>query len=201
MYSMLKQYKSGIFSVILNKLFPEKFLYHNFIVFYYDLQWVLSEAPKTKSSIKIKKVQGSEDELFKQFREKYPAQEFLSRIKKDNETLYTATNKGEIIAYAWVAKKELFLEAINYSYNLNRDEIFLYACFVSREYRGKGIHSLMIDKRLRDYMSDNSYKRAYTGVLSYNKGSIRGVEKAGFKEFKRIKYLKLIGKEKWWGLE
>lgn len=199
--SLLRQYKLGIFSIILNRLFPGKFSYQNLVMYYYDLQKEISETFAANKSVKVKKVQDPEDELFKQFCKKYPAQEFVSRIKKEKETAYIATKKGEIVAYAWVTEKELFIKAINYTYPLNNDEIFLYSCFVSRENRGEGIHLTMLYKRLKDYSKNSRYKTAYIGVVSANKGSIKGIEKAGFKEFNRIRYLKLLNKEKWWGLE
>lgn len=193
-----KQYRFGIIWILLNKLYPDKISYHNFIVYHYNLQKDLPETAESDKSTEIKKVENTDDELFKKFCEKFPADEFVSRLKKENETLFIAIKKGEVVAYAWVARRELFIDAINYLYKLNDDEIFLYSCYVSREYRGEGIHNLLINQRLKNYINDSSFKSAYTGVLSPNKGSIKGVKKAGFSEYKKVKYLNFFDKKKWW---
>lgn len=197
----LKLYRLGIFSIILNRLAPEKFSFQNYIVYGYDLQKKVTENPSINKTVKVKKVGDAEDELFKQFRKKYPAPEFASRINKKKETAYIAIKRGEIIAYAWVTENDLFIKAINYTHTLNNDEIFLHSCFVTSENRGEGVHLSLLHERLRDYSKNGRYKKAYIGVLSANIGSIKGIEKAGFKELYRIKYLKLFNKEKWWGLE
>ncbi|HET6527985.1 MAG TPA: GNAT family N-acetyltransferase [Balneolaceae bacterium] len=154
---------------------------------------------QTNESFIIKKIHSPHEKLFKQFHKKFPAKEFVNRIRQPKETAYLAIKKGEIVAYAWVTEKELFINEINHTYALNKDEIFLHSCFVCKENRGKGVHLALLYERLRDYREKDLFRRAYVGVLSFNRGSIKGVKKAGFKEMKKIRYLKWLNKEKWWG--
>lgn len=200
-WDAFKQYRFGITNLLFNRLNPDKISYQSFSLFYYNLENKVSDPPPTDKAVTIKKVHDPQDDLFKQFRKKFPAEEFLSRLKKDKETAYIALIEGEIAAYAWVTGKEKYLSTINYTFPLDEDEIFLYACYVAREFRGEGIHSIMLYERLKDYSRNNSFKTAYTGALSVNKASIKGIEKMGFKKYNTVKYLKILNWEKWWGLE
>lgn len=196
-----KQYRLGIFNIILNKLSPEKFSYKKLDLFYYDLQREISDAPPVNKSVTVKKVLDPEDEVFKQFRKKFPAEEFVTRLKKDKESAYIALKEGDIAAYAWVTEKEKDLRTINYKFPLDEDEIFLYACYVAREYRGKGLHSILLYERLKDYSRNSRFKTAYTAAISVNEGSKKGIKKMGFKYYNRVIYLRIFNWQKWWGLE
>lgn len=198
---VLRQYQFGAFKILLNRLLPESFSYHTLLIYCYNLKTKVPDPPSPKPEVTIKKVEGPKDELFQKFRRKFPAQEFVSRINNEKETLYLATKDEEVVAYAWVTENTHHLSSINHTFALNKDEIFLYSCFVTRDHRGEGIHAMLLYERLQDYSQRNKYNMAYVGVLSVNKGSIKGIEKAGFKVYSRIKYVKLFGLERWWGLE
>lgn len=195
-YDAIRQYKWGFLVVLLNRLLPDHFTYHHLLIYGYPLQKEKS-VPFLNSSVHIEKTSDLESDLFEQFHQTFPSPDFVSRIQEPGTTLYVAKKKEEVVAYAWVKEQDLYLEEINHDYPLDSDEIFLYACYVSREHRGEGIHTLLLQERLRDYRRDPRYHNAYVGVLSINKGSIKGIEKAGFREISRIRYLNLFGKE-WW---
>lgn len=196
----VRQYKFGLFNIILNRLFPETISYQNYILYKYHLEEPIADSSSATESVTIKKVENAEDELFQKFREKFPAAEFLSRIKNSNQTAFIATENGEIAGYSWVAEKELFIESLNHKFTLKDDEIYVYACFVPRDNRGKGIYPAMLHTILKSYRERN-IRLAFIGVLAANKGSIKGIEKAGFVKQRQIKYLKIFDYEKWWGRE
>lgn len=199
-YNALRQFKFGVFKVFLNRLLKDKFTYENYLIYSFNLQQDLPEPLAAETDVEVKRVQSSGDKVFKEFHKKFPAPEFVSRIEKETETAYIATKNGEAVAYAWVTEEALFLDEINYRYPLDSDEIYFYSCYVSGEHRGQGIHSLLLYHRLRDYIHDQGYTTAYTAVISANAGSIKGIEKTGFKKLTSIRYLKLFNKEEWWGL-
>ncbi|MEX0721661.1 MAG: GNAT family N-acetyltransferase [Balneolaceae bacterium] len=193
LFDAIRLYKFGFINVFINKCFSRYITYHVYLIYKFDL----ADEVIPQDQVIIKKVQNLRGELFKKFRKKFPSHEFLSMFNQQHNICYVAISDGEIVAYAWVAEKEFFIEGINYIYPLKKDEIFLYSCFVTRSHRGKGIHSAMINERLNDYIKDGRYTSAYVGVLSVNKGSIKGIEKAGFKKINKIRYVKLLNKEFW----
>ncbi len=201
MFGAVRLYKFGIFKVILNRLFPETFTHHDYILYKYDLEGKVPYILPAKEAVTINRVENSEEGLFQKFRKKFPADEFLTRMRQSTQTAFIATINGEVTGYSWVAEKELFIESLNHNFVLNDDEIFIYACFVSRENRGKRIYPAMLHEILEEYNRRDKYRMAYIGVLAANKGSIRGIEKAGFIKDKMISYFKFFNREKWWEKE
>ncbi|HEX6982438.1 MAG TPA: GNAT family N-acetyltransferase [Balneolaceae bacterium] len=194
-----KLYKFGLFRILLNRLSPEIFACQTFVLFRHDLKKEKISVRQNNEPFVIKKMHNHQEKLFKQFRKKFPNQEFVHRIKQPNKTCYVILKDKQVAGYGWVSDRELSINSINYTYPLKKDEIFIYACFVCKEYRGEGMYPSMLQRILSDY-SKQGYRLAYIGVLSFNRGSIRGVKKAGFKEVNKIRYLRLLNKEKWWGL-
>lgn len=192
-----KLYRFGTFSILFNKLFSGYVKFQTFLLYFFDLDKKPPPVILKDPSLRIKKVEDDEDELFQKFRQKFPAEEFVNRINKKNRVCYVVLKGSEVVAYAWVAFEILFIDAINRSYALKPDEIFLYACYVDKNNRGSGIYPALLRNILNDYHETGTYSRAYIGVNSENAGSIRGIEKAGFKYFNKIRYKKLLSKEKW----
>lgn len=198
-YNLIRQYKLGIFKLLLNRLLGDKVYYQTYLIYSYDLQKELPENTPAGQAVDIRRVRHVEDELFGKFQEQFPAPAFAARLTKETETLYVAIKNGEVVAYAWITEEALFVDEINYRYPLDSDEIYLYACFVSEAHRGEGIHTMLLYDRLKDYRN-RGYTRAYTAVIANNIGSIKGIKKAGFIKLTFVRYLKVLSKEEWWGL-
>lgn len=189
-----KLYRYGIFSILLNKLLLGYLRFQTFLFYSYNLK----EEPLLKSpAIFMKRVESHQDELFQKFHQKFPAEEFVSRIQQHQQKCYVAVYDDEVVAYAWIAFEELFIDAINHSYTLGDDELFIYSCYVEKESRGSGIYPAMLRKILHDYHQVGTFRRAYIGVNAENAGSIRGIEKAGFRIYSKIRYKKWLTRERW----
>ena len=189
-----KLYRYGIFSIFLNKLLSGYARFQTFLVYSFDLK----TKPHFKSpSIFMKHVESHHDELFQKFRQKFPADEFVSRMQQKQQKCYVGVRNNEVVAYAWIAFDELYIEAINRTWPLGDDELFIYSCYVDKKSRGGGIYPAMLRKILYDHHQTGIYSRAYIGVNAENAGSIRGIDKAGFQMFNKIKYKKWLKREKW----
>jgi len=72
------------------------------------------------------------------------------------------------------------------------DEVYLYDAFTFAEYRGQNLYPALL-QRVLDSSHRQGLRRALIFVLSDNTASIRGVQKAGFREFQRVTYHNILG--------
>lgn len=187
-------YKLGIFRVILNRVAPQHLQFQTMILYKYDLAQF---QPKDEGShVSVFRIQKTQDELFALFQKKFPAKEFINRLNKGLNICYMSVRNNEPAGYAWAANNHLHIENLDYTFPLKNDEFFIYSCYVEKNARGKGIYSFMLHKILEDH-SNNGYRYAYIGVSISNSASIKGIEKAGFKRYKKLSYIK-IGKYVWY---
>lgn len=190
----IRLYNFGIFRIYLNKLLPDHIQSQKFLLYRHDLKNL--DLRKVKEGIEFIKVEEAGDPVFAKFQERFPAKVFKDRLQDPDRICYVALKNGEVAGYGWVASGHLFLENVNHDFPLNEDECFIYSCYVSKASRGLGIYPAMLNKMLSD-CKEKGYRNVFIGVSSSNKGSIRGIEKAGFTFSKRIGYLKM-GKFQWW---
>ena len=73
-----------------------------------------------------------------------------------------------------------------------RGEIYLYDAFTFPEYRGQNLYPAILN-RILTHSCQKELQRALIFVLDDNVASIRGVQKAGFREFQRVTYRSLLG--------
>ena len=76
--------------------------------------------------------------------------------------------------------------------NPRGDEVYLYDAFTFAEYRGQNLYPTLL-QRILDFSRQQGLRRALIFVLSDNTASIRGVQKAGFREFQRVTYRNILG--------
>lgn len=200
LYDALRLYKTGIFRIFINKYFSGFFSSESMIIYNYNLQEKDEIKSGDNDQVVIKKIEQPQGLLFKKFRKKFPAKEFVSRLNQENKTCYIALSDGEVAGYAWVAINELFIDSLHYNYPMKKDELFIYACYVSKKNRGQGIYPEMLRFILNDSKKLN-FRCAYIGVSSSNAGSIRGIEKAGFEKSGKLRFLKVLSYEKLEGME
>lgn len=117
---------------------------------------------------------------------------FHSRFER-GEYVWTAhddTNK--IVSYCWVTRKAVEIGEIARVINPRADEIYLYDAFTFAEYRGQNLYPAVM-QRILEHSREAGLRRALIFVMSDNVASIRGVRKAGFREFQRVTYYNVIG--------
>ncbi len=192
----VRLYRSGIFLFMLNRLFHRFFRYQTIILYDVDLKDRATCSPRA-GELSFRKIGGAGDRYFGELLHAFPGNDFDERIKEPSGEGYMAFYGEKIAGYAWITYKEFYMDELNYAYPLREDEFFIYDCFVSPEFRGRGIYPAMLQAILRDYRVEGAYRRACIGVSSANRGSRRGVIKAGFREYSRITYRRWFGREKW----
>ena len=117
---------------------------------------------------------------------------FPSRFER-GEFIWTAHGDAErIVSYCWVTKKPVEIGEISCAINPRPDEIYLYDAFTFADYRGQNLYPAVMH-RILAHSREAGLRRALIFVMSDNVASIRGVRKAGFREFQRVTYYNFIG--------
>ena len=117
---------------------------------------------------------------------------FQSRFER-GELIWTAhSDTDKIVSYCWVTRKPVEIGEIGSSINPRADEIYLYDAFTFAEYRGQNLYPAVMH-RILAHSREAGLRRALIFVMSDNVASIRGVRKAGFREFQRVTYYNFVG--------
>lgn len=117
---------------------------------------------------------------------------FPSRFER-GEFIWTAHGDAErIVSYCWVTKKPVEIGEISCAINPRPDEIYLYDAFTFADFRGQNLYPAVMH-RILAHSREAGLRRALIFVMSDNVASIRGVRKAGFREFQRVTYYNFIG--------
>lgn len=194
----IRLYRFGTFLLMLNRLFHRFFRYQTIIFYDIDLEDKATHYPKA-GELSFRKIRGAGDKYFTKLLRAFPGNDFDERIREPAKEGYIAFYGEQVAGYGWITREEFYIDELNYAYPLMEDEFFIYDCFISPQFRGRGIYPAMLQAILRDYYLYKACRRACIGVASANRGSRRGVSKAGFREFNRITYCRWLGRERWWG--
>lgn len=185
------------------KVFGKIFKSTKIILYSFDINNDHLAIPAEKSLVPIIRIADGSSVLLQELQDAFPEKEFFSRLDNSGWQCFVAISNDKIVAYSWVATEDCFIREIDYHYKLNSDEIFIYDCFVCKEYRGRGIYPDIISKIVKfntyKYCTRNKVNIVYIGVESSNRASIRGVHKTGFREFNRVRYLQWrTFRQLWW---
>jgi ribosomal protein S18 acetylase RimI-like enzyme len=108
------------------------------------------------------------------------------------EQFWTAQQADKILSYCWVTQEPVEIGEIRCVMNPRGDEVYLYDAFTFAEYRGQNLYPALLQQIL-DFGRQQGLRRALIFVLSDNRASVRGVQKAGFREFQRVTYRNILG--------
>lgn len=108
------------------------------------------------------------------------------------EQFWTAQQEDKILSYCWVTQEPVEIGEIRCVMSPRGDEVYLYDAFTFAEYRGQNLYPALLQCIL-DASRQHGLRRALIFVLSDNVASLRGVQKAGFKEFQRVTYRNILG--------
>lgn len=139
--------------------------------------------------------------LFARLCAKYAEKDFRERGMLPGRECYVALRDGDIAGYAWVSDDSMHVDEVACVVPIAADEVFIYDCFVDAAHRGAGIYPAMLRTALAGCAARQGVRRAVIGAASVNQASIRGIRKAGFREWKRIHYLQCGTMQRWWGLD
>jgi GNAT superfamily N-acetyltransferase len=96
-------------------------------------------------------------------------------IASEKEYLAVVYKEGQFAGWGWVRKGP-----VKYgSCEIGRRDCVIHKCRTLRNHRRQGVYSTLI-MSLQDMLADRGFQRAYIGAKSFNKLSLRGIERAGF---------------------
>lgn len=116
----------------------------------------------------------------------YPA-----RFARD-EHLWTVQQADAILGYCWATQEPVEIGEIRCVMSPRRDEVYFYDAFTFAEHRGQNLYPALLQSML-DSSRAAGLRRALIFVMHDNTASIRGVQKAGFREFQRVICRNLFG--------
>lgn len=134
--------------------------------------------------------------------DRYPQKQFHLRMIHDCQQCYIATMSGQLAAYAWVTTSSCHVSEINFNLPAGRGRIYIYDCFVGPDFRRRGIYNALLIRILTDYRLPrwpDGYDTAWIAVQPGNTASVRGIRRAGFGEFARVRYVRLGAFTRWYG--
>jgi len=108
------------------------------------------------------------------------------------EQFWTAQHEDKILSYCWATQEPVEIGEIRCVMSPGGDEVYLYDAFTFAEYRGQNLYPALL-QRVLDSSRQHGLRRALIFVLSDNMASIRGVQKAGFRELQRVTYRNILG--------
>jgi RimJ/RimL family protein N-acetyltransferase len=195
-WNACRTYRYDLPLIVLKKTLAPLVTAENMILFCRDLHQAGQAESDCLPHVAIRRVGSSADETFQALCRMYPHKHFPERIRES--VCFIAVSGAGIAGFAWVGRCRLRIDEINYNYPLSADEIFIFDCFVCPQFRGQGIYPQMIRSVLACYRQQlTGIRVAYIAVSSVNRASIRGIRKAGFREFSRIRYWNWRGRESW----
>jgi ribosomal protein S18 acetylase RimI-like enzyme len=109
-----------------------------------------------------------------------------------SESFWTAQHEGKILSYCWATQEPVEIGEIRCIMSPRGDEVYLYDAFTFAAYRGQSLYPALL-QRILEASHQQGLRRALIFVLSDNTASIRGVQKAGFREFQRVTYRNMLG--------
>jgi ribosomal protein S18 acetylase RimI-like enzyme len=116
---------------------------------------------------------------------------FQARLER-GEQFWTAQRDTRIVSYCWATGEPVEIGEIRRVMSPRGDEVYLYDAFTFPEYRGYNLYPALL-QRILDHSREYGLRRALIFVLGDNTASIRGVQKAGFREFQRVTYRNVLG--------
>ncbi len=116
---------------------------------------------------------------------------FQARLER-GEQFWVTQLDDKIAAYCWATDAPVEIGEVRRVIRPRSGEIYLYDAFTFPEYRGQNLYPALLH-RILVQSCQQGLPRALIFVLDDNVASIRGVQKAGFREFQRVTYCNFLG--------
>lgn len=95
-------------------------------------------------------------------------------------------HQNKIVSYCWLSFQEEWIGEIETTISLKMDEVYLFDAFTLPEYRGKNLFPFLLTNTIT-YLKTQGYCYALIFALSTNRVSIKAIQKAGFKYFRKVR--------------
>lgn len=172
------------------------------VLFRYQLGSGLATGPAPlPRGLQISRIDEPSDPVFRDLCARYPHKDFRERIGLSGRLCYVALCEDRVAGYGWVSSDSVYVDEIARAFPLSQGEVFIYDCYVDAAHRGRGIYPALLRAILGDLETRDGLGHAVIGAASVNHASLRGIRKAGFREWKRVHYLGWGNQHRWWGLD
>jgi len=196
----LRQHRSAVPLVLLRKLLPAWCRMETLILLQQYLHEPRPVPVPRLAALDIQLIHSINDPLLRQLCAVWPDKPFAARLAEPGRYCWVALQDERIAGYAWVACAALSIDEIGCDFNPVQGECYIHDCFVVPACRGAGLYPYLLARVLQDCSTlDDSLHSAVIGVVATNRASLRGIRKAGFSEFARIRHLQCGSRRWWWG--
>lgn len=157
----------------------------------------LESAPAPRETGDVKVVFSSGGEIIRWIREKsaeYPwiyIENELDTAVRENHIFPCATVGGVIAGYVKIGFGRVYVNDFNREISIPPKDAMIYDTFVLPEYRGRHV-ALTLVNGASDYLRSRGYERLWCHIPEWNVASSTLYRRAGFREIKRIRFVKLM---------
>lgn len=102
-------------------------------------------------------------------------------------------HQKKVVSYCWIAFDEVWIGEIEMLIKPKDEEAYLFDAFTLPEYRKRNLFSVVLSNTL-SYLKSKGYHRVLIFALHSNRASIKATEKASFRHFQSVIFLKIFGK-------
>ena len=102
-------------------------------------------------------------------------------------------HRKKVVSHCWIAFDEEWIGEIEMLIKPKDREAYLFDAFTLPEYRGKNLFPTVLSNTL-NYLKAKGYHRVLIFALNSNRASIKAIQKASFRHFQSVVFLKLFGK-------
>lgn len=115
----------------------------------------------------------------------------FERLFHKGAQLWIGTYGKEVVGICWSRSGQ---KRSDYFVSLNSDDGSILGCFVFPQFRGRDIYPTMLKCIVNTLGSHNGIRNIFIDCKSWNRSSIRGIEKAGFHLTKRMFCVVMFGR-------
>jgi hypothetical protein len=106
-------------------------------------------------------------------------------------TCYVARLDGRLAHYSWVQSSGVHsIDGTGRTRPVLPGELWIHACYTAAWARGKRVYPMTLSRILADYKA-RGFHRAWIYVVESNAASLKGVMRAGFQIFSRLRSLSI----------
>jgi GNAT superfamily N-acetyltransferase len=123
-------------------------------------------------------------------------QSVLQERSVKGDTILVAYFQRNPVAYLFAATTDTWVDEIDDWFHIAPYEVYLYDAHTLPEYRGRRIYPFLMYSAA-DYFRRKTFHHAMIFSTARNVGSVKGIERCGFKCYEFVKYRNLLGCKCW----
>lgn len=172
-------------------LVPFRLDYQSLTFFSFDMEKGFKPPAEIHPFFECRSFDSALDPWLSRLCENYPEKLFYRRIKHGYHQCYLLTQNKHIVAYAWVTTSSCYVGELEFMLPIGVGRFYIYDCYVEPGFRGRGLYQLLLRKIVFDYSVlrwPGCFRAACIAADPSNRASVRGITRAGFREFARATY-------------